>query len=149
MRPWRNWQTRMVQVHVKAISWRFKSSWPHQKTNVKVFSLGVFSCYKEFFEKRKSPQNCGGLDGFKMKCFAPANLPINLNTIREDLLFWIADFPQIWNDSVWNFPHSWVCRQAKAYFLKNLLFYKTAFCFMIWTARIIFSWQINISILPF
>ena len=25
-RLWRNWQTRMVQVHVKAISWRFKSS---------------------------------------------------------------------------------------------------------------------------
>ena len=29
MRIWRNWQTRMVQVHVRAISWRFKSSYPH------------------------------------------------------------------------------------------------------------------------
>ena len=28
---WRNWQTRMVQVHVKAISWGFKSLHPHQK----------------------------------------------------------------------------------------------------------------------
>ena len=31
MRIWRNWQTRMVQVHVKAISCRFKSCYPHQK----------------------------------------------------------------------------------------------------------------------
>ena len=32
-RVWRNWQTRMVQVHVKAISCRFKSCYPHQ-TNI-------------------------------------------------------------------------------------------------------------------
>ena len=31
MRVWRNWQTRMVQVHVKAISCRFKSCYPHQR----------------------------------------------------------------------------------------------------------------------
>ena len=31
VRIWRNWQTRMVQVHVIAISWRFKSSYPHPK----------------------------------------------------------------------------------------------------------------------
>ena len=31
MRIWRNWQTRMVQVHVKAISCRFKSCYPHHK----------------------------------------------------------------------------------------------------------------------
>ena len=29
MRIWRNWQTRMVQVHVLARAWRFKSSYPH------------------------------------------------------------------------------------------------------------------------
>lgn len=41
MRPWRNWQTRMVQVHVKAISWRFKSSWPHQiRTSRLIETLG-------------------------------------------------------------------------------------------------------------
>ena len=28
---WRNWQTRMVQVHVKAISCRFKSCYLHQR----------------------------------------------------------------------------------------------------------------------
>ena len=28
-RIWRNWQTRMVQVHMKAISCRFKSCYPH------------------------------------------------------------------------------------------------------------------------
>src|SRR3982750_452019 len=27
---WRNWQTRMVQVHVPSREWRFKSSHPHQ-----------------------------------------------------------------------------------------------------------------------
>ncbi len=32
MRIWRNWQTRMVQVHVKAISCRFKSCYPHQES---------------------------------------------------------------------------------------------------------------------
>ena len=29
MRVWRNWQTRMIQVHIGAIRWRFKSSYPH------------------------------------------------------------------------------------------------------------------------
>jgi hypothetical protein len=31
VRMWRNWQTRMVQVHVLAREWRFKSSHPHHK----------------------------------------------------------------------------------------------------------------------
>jgi hypothetical protein len=31
MRIWRNWQTRVVQVHVLAREWRFKSSYPHHK----------------------------------------------------------------------------------------------------------------------
>ncbi len=31
VRIWRNWQTRMVQVHVLAREWRFKSSYPHQQ----------------------------------------------------------------------------------------------------------------------
>ena len=30
LQVWRNWQTRMVQVHVKAISCRFKSCYLHQ-----------------------------------------------------------------------------------------------------------------------
>ena len=29
MRIWRNWQTRMVQVHVRATSCRFDSCYPH------------------------------------------------------------------------------------------------------------------------
>jgi hypothetical protein len=33
LRIWRNWQTRTVQVRVKATSWRFKSSYPHQRGN--------------------------------------------------------------------------------------------------------------------
>ena len=31
MRAWRNWQTRMVQVHMGATPWRFESSCPHHK----------------------------------------------------------------------------------------------------------------------
>ena len=31
-RIWRNWQTRTVQVRVVAISWKFESSYPHQKS---------------------------------------------------------------------------------------------------------------------
>lgn len=30
MQVWRNWQTRMVQVHMNASSCRFKSCYPHQ-----------------------------------------------------------------------------------------------------------------------
>ena len=31
LQVWRNWQTRTVQVRVKAISWRFDSSYLHHK----------------------------------------------------------------------------------------------------------------------
>jgi hypothetical protein len=31
VRMWRNWQTRMIQVHVFERTWRFKSSHPHQQ----------------------------------------------------------------------------------------------------------------------
>ena len=30
LRKWRNWQTRMIQVHVSARMWRFESSLPHR-----------------------------------------------------------------------------------------------------------------------
>ena len=42
MRIWRNWQTRMVQVHVKAISCRFKSCYPHHE---KLDFIGLFSFF--------------------------------------------------------------------------------------------------------
>ena len=35
MQVWRNWQTRMVQVHVKAISCRFKSCYLHQTVEIR------------------------------------------------------------------------------------------------------------------
>ncbi len=41
MRVWRNWQTRMVQVHVRAISCRFKSCYPHQENSPSI-CLGCF-----------------------------------------------------------------------------------------------------------
>ena len=34
LRMWRNWQTRMIQVHVPEMAWRFKSSHPHQQNKV-------------------------------------------------------------------------------------------------------------------
>ena len=37
MRLWRNWQTRMVQVHVNASSWGFKSLQPHKSLDAKAF----------------------------------------------------------------------------------------------------------------
>ena len=42
MRIWRNWQTRMVQVHVRAISWRFKSSYPHHRRRKHYFLAATF-----------------------------------------------------------------------------------------------------------
>ena len=39
---WRNWQTRMVQVHVKAISWGFKSLHPHQSPCRKTRAFFLF-----------------------------------------------------------------------------------------------------------
>ena len=35
LRPWRNWQTRQLEVLVLETEWRFKSSWPHQ--NITLF----------------------------------------------------------------------------------------------------------------
>src|ERR1700683_290758 len=31
---WRNWQTRMIQVHLPEMAWRFKSSHPHQESTL-------------------------------------------------------------------------------------------------------------------
>ena len=42
MRIWRNWQTRTVQVRVKAISCRFKSCYPHQKKDQLTCELVFF-----------------------------------------------------------------------------------------------------------
>ena len=45
LREWRNWQTRMIQVHVFVRTCRFKSCFPHQNpetTMVSGFSLSIF-----------------------------------------------------------------------------------------------------------
>ena len=58
MREWRNWQTRMVQVHVKAISWGFKSPPSHHDGVTKKMSLHFFqySCgFAGFLEQK--PKN--------------------------------------------------------------------------------------------
>lgn len=49
MRIWRNWQTRMVQVHVRAISWRFKSSYPHHKKAFEQYISRLFYFEKPIF----------------------------------------------------------------------------------------------------
>ena len=51
MRIWRNWQTRMVQVHVKAISCRFKSCYPHQNRN-RFYPLFRFSFMRYSYSHR-------------------------------------------------------------------------------------------------
>ena len=43
MRVWRNWQTRMIQVHIEAIRWRFKSSYPHHEKAL-VKASAFFKC---------------------------------------------------------------------------------------------------------
>ena len=63
-RMWRNWQTRMVQVHVKAISWGFKSLHPHQslvssETRLFLVFLAV-SCYTEFIKLQEGSPCCPG-----------------------------------------------------------------------------------------
>ena len=65
MRIWRNWQTRMVQVHVKAISCRFKSCYPHH-VEAKFALLRLFLCKKvirplpcfSFFTKSHARLTC-------------------------------------------------------------------------------------------
>ena len=42
LQTWRNWQTRMVQVHVKAISCRFKSCYPHNSRNSRINTILEF-----------------------------------------------------------------------------------------------------------
>ena len=44
MRIWRNWQTRTVQVRMRAISCRFDSCYPHHKNNSTL--LGLFFLYQ-------------------------------------------------------------------------------------------------------
>ena len=58
MRMWRNWQTRMVQVHVKAISWGFKSLHPHQISRSKdlLFVLRIFKYRSVEHEKSSCRQ---------------------------------------------------------------------------------------------
>lgn len=41
MQVWRNWQTRMVQVHMKAISCRFKSCYLHQTKIIRTLNQSV------------------------------------------------------------------------------------------------------------
>ena len=57
---WRNWQTRMVQVHVKAISWGFKSLHPHQKEQYPFgcCSFFVFHMGLEGRVSENSPVDC-------------------------------------------------------------------------------------------
>ena len=57
---WRNWQTRMVQVHVKAISWGFKSLHPHQKEQYPFgcCSFFVFDMGLEGRVLENSPVDC-------------------------------------------------------------------------------------------
>ncbi len=63
MRIWRNWQTRMVQVHVKAISWRFKSSYPHHE-NSRPDGLLFF-----IYRYRKGDRLCSGILFLAYFCF--------------------------------------------------------------------------------
>ena len=58
MRIWRNWQTRMVQVHMNASSCRFKSCYPHHDWVTKKMSPNFFqySCgFAGFLEQ--NPKN--------------------------------------------------------------------------------------------
>jgi hypothetical protein len=48
MQAWRNWQTRTVQVRVKAISWKFESSCLHQKPKSDKIQVLVFSFFYLF-----------------------------------------------------------------------------------------------------
>lgn len=50
---WRNWQTRMVQVHVKAISCRFKSCYLHQQPFLmqgRLFCIALSVCFMVIFK---------------------------------------------------------------------------------------------------
>ena len=50
MQVWRNWQTRMVQVHMNASSCRFKSCYPHQsRASTRKSRSGLFFLYGSVF----------------------------------------------------------------------------------------------------
>lgn len=55
LRIWRNWQTRTVQVRVRATSWRFESSYPHQK-KLRAFALSFFLSDNSCRQKEKVQQ---------------------------------------------------------------------------------------------
>ena len=58
MRVWRNWQTRMIQVHIEAIRWRFKSSYPHH------IGTPVLIRYLRSFSFTQKPLGTKGFDTF-------------------------------------------------------------------------------------
>ena len=64
-RPWRNWQTRKIQVLVSARTWRFDSSWPHRST---LDSRGFFL----FNKSRPSPQTPSTSRPTQRRCSSPS-----------------------------------------------------------------------------
>ena len=60
MREWRNWQTRTVQVRVKAISCRFKSCFPHQANNLRFSGGYLLTEVKTGLEGRSSESGSSG-----------------------------------------------------------------------------------------
>ena len=51
LREWRNWQTRMIQVHVFSRTCRFKSCFPHQSPSA--FAEGLFACIEQTYFRIK------------------------------------------------------------------------------------------------
>ena len=82
MQVWRNWQTRMVQVHMNASSCRFKSCYLHQRKNP-VFRLKTaymlgFSHLCVLFsvprKRSKSPQKPLNFTSYNTKCNTKAHV---------------------------------------------------------------------------
>ena len=50
MRVWRNWQTRMIQVHIFERKCRFNSCYPHHAQSLCLCGFGRFSLFKNLTE---------------------------------------------------------------------------------------------------
>jgi hypothetical protein len=72
---WRNWQTRMIQVHVPEMAWRFKSSHPHQQLDVTVYSYARINAVLEMKVRDYFVQGCRGWSAFTKKAGKGMNCP--------------------------------------------------------------------------
>src|SRR5271165_6988365 len=86
---WRNWQTRMVQVHVLARVWRFKSSLRHQEA-AKIPCPGPATPNRALLRLGSCPASCAA--SLKRGIYTEICMATHLDKILETTRSTVAAF---------------------------------------------------------